>query len=99
MIFAGSEKRRQLGLAEVSLSIANDDGLFDLPFTEIEIARRADRGGGQEYLLNRERIRLRDLNDLLDGAGLAENGLLFIGQGAVDQALSLRAEEIGRAHV
>ncbi|MCX5979750.1 MAG: chromosome segregation protein SMC [Chloroflexi bacterium] len=93
VIFAGSEKRRQLGLAEVSLSIANDDGLFDLPFTEIEIARRADRGGGQEYLLNRERIRLRDLNELLDGAGLAENGLLFIGQGAVDQALSLRAEE------
>ena len=93
VIFAGSEKRRQLGLAEVSLSIANDDGLFDLPFTEIEIARRADRGGGQEYLLNRERVRLRDLNELLDGAGLAENGLLFIGQGAVDQALSLRAEE------
>ncbi len=93
VIFAGSEKRRQLGLAEVSLSIANDDGLFDLPYTEIEIARRADRGGGQEYLLNRKRIRLRDLNELLDGAGLAENGLLFIGQGAVDQALSLRAEE------
>jgi len=93
VIFAGSEKRRQLGLAEVSLSISNDDGLFDLPFTEIEIARRADRGGGQEYLLNRERVRLRDLNELLDGAGLAENGLLFIGQGAVDQALSLRAEE------
>jgi chromosome segregation protein len=93
VIFAGSEKRRPLGLAEVSLTIANDDGLFDLPFTEIEIARRADRGGGQEYLLNREKIRLRDLNELLDGAGLAENGLLFIGQGAVDQALSLRAEE------
>ena len=93
VIFAGSEKRRPLGLAEVALSIANDDGLFDLPFTEIEIARRADRGGGQEYLLNREKIRLRDLNELLDGAGLAENGLLFIGQGAVDQALSLRAEE------
>ena len=93
VIFAGSEKRRPLGLAEVSLSIANDDGLFDLPFTEIEIARRADRGGGQEYLLNREKIRLRDLNELLDGAGLAENGLLFIGQGAVDQALSLKAEE------
>ena len=93
VIFAGSEKRRPLGLAEVSLSIANDDGLFDLPFTDIEIARRADRGGGQEYLLNRERVRLRDLNELLDGAGLAENGLLFIGQGAVDQALSLKAEE------
>ena len=93
VIFAGSEKRRPLGLAEVSLSIANEDGLFDLPFTEIEIARRADRGGGQEYLLNREKIRLRDLNELLDGAGLAENGLLFIGQGAVDQALSLKAEE------
>lgn len=93
VIFAGSEKRRQLGLAEVSLAIDNGDGLFDLPFGEIEIARRADRGGGQEYLLNRERVRLRDLTELLDGAGLAENGLLFIGQGAVDQALSLRSEE------
>ena len=93
VIFAGSEKRRQLGLAEVSLVIDNSDGLFDLPFSEIEIARRADRGGGQEYLLNRERVRLRDLTELLDGAGLAENGLLFIGQGAVDQALSLRSEE------
>ena len=93
VIFAGSERRRPLGLAEVSLTIDNGDGLFDLPFSEIEIARRADRGGGQEYLLNREKIRLRDLAELLDGAGLAENGLLFIGQGAVDQALSLRAEE------
>ena len=93
VIFAGSEKRRQLGLAEVSLSIDNSDGLFDLPFGEVEIARRADRGGGQEYLLNRERVRLRDLTELLDGAGIAENGLLFIGQGAVDQALSLRSEE------
>mgnify|MGYP000518570427 CR=1 FL=1 len=41
VIFAGSEKRRPLGLAEVSLSIANEDGLFDLPFTEIEIAAKA----------------------------------------------------------
>ena len=56
VIFAGSEKRRQLGLAEVSLSISNDDGLFDLPFTEIEIARRADRGGGQEYLRALQRM-------------------------------------------
>ena len=55
--------------------------------------RRLYRSGENDYLLNKQRVRLRDLQDLLDSANLAENAFLFIGQGMVDQALALRPEE------
>ena len=59
----------------------------------VELGRRLYRSGENEYLLNKQRIRLRDLVDLLDAAHLADNAFLFIGQGMVDQALALRPEE------
>ena len=59
----------------------------------MELSRRLFRSGENEYLLNRQRIRLRDLVDLLDDANIADNAFLFIGQGMVDQALALRPEE------
>ena len=59
----------------------------------MELGRRLYRSGENDYLLNRQRVRLRDLVDLLDSAHLAENAFLFIGQGMVDQALALRPEE------
>ena len=59
----------------------------------VELGRRLYRSGENDYLLNRQRIRLRDLVDLLDAAHLADNAFLFIGQGMVDQALALRPEE------
>ena len=59
----------------------------------LELGRRLYRSGENEYLLNRQRIRLRDLVELLDAAHLADNAFLFIGQGMVDQALALRPEE------
>ena len=59
----------------------------------VELGRRLYRSGENDYLLNRQRVRLRDLVDLLDSANLAENAFLFIGQGMVDQALALRPEE------
>ena len=62
-------------------------------YGEVELSRRLFRSGENEYLLNRQRIRLRDLVDLLDDANLADNAFLFIGQGMVDQALALRPEE------
>ena len=60
---------------------------------EVELSRRLFRSGENEYLLNRQRIRLRDLVELLDDANIADNAFLFIGQGMVDQALALRPEE------
>ncbi len=93
VVFAGSERRAALGMADVSLVLDNADGLVPLDFAQLELGRRLYRSGENDYLVNRQRVRLRDLVDLLDAAHLAENAFLFIGQGMVDQALALRPEE------
>ncbi len=93
LIFAGSANRRAVGMADVSLVIDNDDRLLPVDFGEVELSRRLFRSGENEYLINRQRIRLRDLVELLDDANIADNAFLFIGQGMVDQALALRPEE------
>ena len=93
VIWAGSEKRPAQGMADVSLVIDNADGLLPVEYRVLELGRRLYRSGENDYLLNKTRIRLRDLVDLLDSAHLADNAFLFIGQGMVDQALALRPEE------
>ena len=93
VIFAGSSARRAIGMADVTLIIDNHDRLLPVDYGEVEIGRRLYRSGENEYLLNRQRIRLRDLVELLDAGNLADNAFLFIGQGMVDQALALRPEE------
>jgi len=93
VIWAGSERRSALGMADVTLILDNADGLLPIDYSVLELGRRLYRSGENDYLLNRQRVRLRDLVDLLDGANLADNAFLFIGQGMVDQALALRPEE------
>jgi chromosome segregation protein len=93
VIWAGSEKRSAQGMADVTLVIDNADGLLPVEYSVLELGRRLYRSGENDYLLNRQRVRLRDLQDLLDAANLADNAFLFIGQGMVDQALALRPEE------
>jgi len=93
VIFAGSEKRAALGMADVTLVLMNSDRLLPIEFETVELGRRLFRSGENDYLLNRQRVRLKDLVDLLDAAHLADNAFLFIGQGMVDQALALRPEE------
>jgi chromosome segregation protein len=80
-------------MADVTLVIDNQDRLLPVDYGEVEIGRRLYRSGESEYLLNRQKIRLRDLVELLDAGNLADNAFLFIGQGMVDQALALRPEE------
>ena len=93
VIFAGSSSRKAISMADVTLVVDNQDGLLPVDFGEVEIGRRLYRSGENEYLLNKQRIRLRDLTELLDAGNLADNAFLFIGQGMVDQALALRPEE------
>src|SRR5690348_512506 len=93
VIWAGSERRPALGMADVQLVVDNADGLLPVDYGVVELGRRLYRSGENDYLLNRQRVRLRDLVDLLDAAHLADNEFLFIGQGMVDQALALRPEE------
>ena len=93
VIFAGSERRSALGMADVTLVLGNSDRLLPIDFETVELGRRLFRSGENDYLLNKQRVRLKDLVDLLDAAHLADNAFLFIGQGMVDQALALRPEE------
>ncbi|HKW79080.1 MAG TPA: AAA family ATPase, partial [Candidatus Limnocylindria bacterium] len=93
LIFAGSETRKAIGMAEVVMHLDNSTGRLPIAFDEVEIARRFYRDNEAEYLVNRARVRLRDLQDLLAGANLAENPFVVIGQGLVDQVLALRPSE------
>lgn len=93
VVWAGSERRAAIGMADVTITLDNADGLLPLDYEVVELGRRLYRSGENEYLLNRTRVRLRDLVELLDAAHLADNAFLFIGQGMVDQALALRPEE------
>ncbi len=93
MIFSGSEQRPRMGMAHVSLTLDNSSGWLPVDFSEVEIARRAYRSGENEYYLNGNRVRLRDISELLSNSGLSERTYSIIGQGLVDQALSQRPEE------
>jgi chromosome segregation protein len=93
MIFAGSQTRARAGMAQSILTLDNSDGWLPIDYSEVEIGRRAYRSGENEYLLNGQKVRLRDIHDLLATSGLAERTYTIIGQGLIDQALSLRAEE------
>lgn len=92
MIFAGSRKRARLGMAEVIITLDNSDGWLPIDYTEVTIGRRAHRSGENEYLLNGQRVRYRDLLDLLGSGGLGRSAYTVIGQGMVDAALALRPE-------
>lgn len=93
MIFAGSEERPRAGMAEVFLTLDNSDSWLPVEFSEVVVGRRAYRSGENEYLLNGSRVRLKDIQELLGASGLARRTYTVIGQGLVDQALSLRPEE------
>ena len=93
MIFSGTQRRARAGMAQATIVLDNQDGQLPVEFSEVAIGRRAYRSGENEYLLNGSRVRLRDINELLGASGLGRRTYNVIGQGLVDAALSLRAEE------
>ena len=93
MIFAGSEQRSRAGMASATILFDNSDDWLPIDYSEVAVARRAYRDGQNEYLLNGQRVRLRDVSELLSESGLAERTYTIIGQGLVDAALALKAEE------
>ncbi|HEV8535159.1 MAG TPA: AAA family ATPase [Candidatus Limnocylindria bacterium] len=90
LIFGGSETRKALGFAEALMQLDNTSRRLPIAFTEVEVGRRLYRNGEAEYLVNRTRVRLRDMQELLAGANLADNAFVVIGQGLTDQILALR---------
>lgn len=93
VIFAGSEKRRSLGMAEVCLTIDNTSGVFPLEFNEVTVTRRLYRSGESDYLINKVPCRLRDIHELFMDTGVGREGISIIGQGKVDEILSVKPEE------
>jgi len=93
MIFTGSDQRPRAGMASATVVFDNEESWLPIDYTEVSVARRAYRDGNNEYLLNKQRVRLKDISELLAQSGLAERTYTIIGQGLVDAALSLRPEE------
>lgn len=93
MIFSGSEQRPRAGMASATVVFSNENGWLPIDFSEVSITRRAYRDGQNEYLLNGQKVRLKEISELLAQSGLAERTYTIIGQGLVDAALSLKPEE------
>ncbi|HTI15592.1 MAG TPA: chromosome segregation protein SMC [Dictyobacter sp.] len=93
IIFAGSQGRAALGMAEVSLTLDNSTGWVPSEYSEITVTRRSFRSGENEYLINKQKVRLKDVLLLLAQARIGHDSYTVIGQGLIDSTLSLRAEE------
>ena len=93
MIFSGSEHRPKAGMASATIVFDNTTGWLPVDFSEVAMTRRAYRDGHNEYLLNGQQVRLRDLNELLAASGLSERTYTILGQGLVDASLALKADE------
>ncbi len=93
MIFAGSEHRPKAGMASATITFDNSDGWLPVDYSEVALTRRAYRDGHNEYLLNGQQVRLRDINELLAASGLSERTYTILGQGLVDASLALKADE------
>ena len=93
VIFGGTARRGPVGFAEVSLILENESGRFRSDFTEIMITRRYYRSGESEYYMNKKHCRLRDIHELFMDTGLGRDGYSIIGQGRIDEVLSLKGED------
>lgn len=93
VIFAGTQHRKPVGFAQVSLLIDNSDRALPIDFTEVTITRRVYRSGESEYFINKTPCRLKDINELFLNTGVGKEGYSVIGQGRIDEILSTRPED------
>lgn len=93
VIFAGTENRKPLGFAEVSLTVDNSNGLLPVDYSEVTVTRRVYRSGESEFFINKTACRLKDINELFMGTGVGKDGYSIIGQGRIDEILSTKSED------
>ena len=93
VIFNGTEKRKKLAYAEVTLVFDNEDGALKTKFTEVAVTRRLYRNGDSEYYLNKTACRLKDIKELFYDTGVGKDGYSNIGQGRIDDILSNKSED------
>jgi len=88
VIFTGSNSRNPLNVASVSLTFDNSDNYLNIPYNEVVVKRRVYRSGENEYFLNGEKCRLKDITDLFIDSGIGRDSFNIISQGEVDRILS-----------
>ncbi len=93
VIFSGTETRKPLGYAYVSLTINNEDHKLPIEYDEVTVARRVYRSGESEYLLNGNSCRLKDMQELFLDTGIGKEGYSIIGQGQIEKILSGKPED------
>lgn len=93
VIFGGTEKRTQLGFAEATLVLDNSDRALRYDADELMITRRYYRSGESEFYINKQSVRLRDVNELFMDTGLGREGYSNISQGRIDEILSLKSTD------
>ena len=93
VIFGGTQRRNQVGFAEVSLVLDNSQQMLNIDTTEVMITRRYYRSGESEYYINQSSVRLRDINELLMDTGLGREGYSILGQGKIAEILSTKSKD------
>lgn len=97
VIFAGTEARKKVGFAEVSMYLDNSDGALPIDYNEVIVTRRVYRSGESNYLINGTECRLKDIQAIFMDTGLGKDGYSIISQGKIDEILSNKSEE--RRHI
>lgn len=93
VIFAGTENRKKVGFAEVSLYLDNSDSSLPVEYAEVVVTRRVFRTGESSYLINSNECRLKDVQEIFMDTGIGKDGYSIIGQGKIDEILSNKSEE------
>ncbi len=93
VIFAGTQARKMLGLAEVTLVLDNTDSTLPVEYNEVSVTRRVYRSGESEYYINKNQCRLKDIQELFMDTGVGRDGYSIIGQGKIDEILSSKSED------
>ncbi len=93
VIFAGTQNRKSLGFAEVSIVIDNSDGKLPIEYNEVTVTRKIYRSGETGYFINKTPCRLKDILELFMDTGIGKDGYSIIGQGKIDEILSNKSED------
>ena len=93
IIFAGTQNRKSLGFAEVSMVMNNEDGRLPIEYSEVTVTRRIYRSGESGYFINKTPCRLKDIQELFMDTGIGKDGYSIIGQGKIDEILSNKSED------
>ncbi|MCR5789052.1 MAG: chromosome segregation protein SMC [Lachnospiraceae bacterium] len=93
VIFSGTELRKPMGFAYVSITLDNADHVLSKDYEEITVSRRVYRSGESEYLINGIPCRLKEINEMFYDTGIGKEGYSIIGQGQIDKILSGKPEE------